>query len=115
MMDGTPVAPRSVSISKEPARIAGMFDAIAGRYDARDGRSMNGFSRFWSKTGVMPRTANGRSIEQAFSKRAPIVRALGSHGMHGRALAHQQHRFSVEVTEEHAPVAEFARCRSICS
>jgi hypothetical protein len=89
---------------------AALFNRIAGH--RIEGRGVDGFSRVGSKTGVMPRAANYRSIEQAFGERTSIMRALGAHGIHGCALADQQHRFSVEVSEEHASVRKLARCRS---
>lgn len=42
----------SVSTSKEPARIAGMFDAIAGRYDTLNRWLSVGFDRRWRRRAV---------------------------------------------------------------
>jgi demethylmenaquinone methyltransferase/2-methoxy-6-polyprenyl-1,4-benzoquinol methylase len=42
----------SVSTSKEPARIAGMFDAIAGRYDRLNHLLSAGFDRRWRRRAV---------------------------------------------------------------
>jgi demethylmenaquinone methyltransferase/2-methoxy-6-polyprenyl-1,4-benzoquinol methylase len=42
----------SVSTSKEPARIAGMFDAIAGRYDTLNRWLSVGFDRRWRRRAI---------------------------------------------------------------
>jgi demethylmenaquinone methyltransferase / 2-methoxy-6-polyprenyl-1,4-benzoquinol methylase len=59
-MDGTPLVPPSVSISKEPARIAGMFDAIAGRYDALNHLLSAGLDRRWRRRAVRELRLTGR-------------------------------------------------------
>ena len=42
----------TVSTSKEPARIAGMFDAIAQRYDTINQLLSVGFDRRWRRRAV---------------------------------------------------------------
>ena len=42
----------TVSTSKEPARIAGMFDAIARRYDRLNQLLSVGFDRRWRRRAV---------------------------------------------------------------
>ncbi len=50
----------SVSTSKEPARIAGMFDAIARRYDALNHILSAGMDRMWRRRGVAALQLTGR-------------------------------------------------------
>jgi demethylmenaquinone methyltransferase/2-methoxy-6-polyprenyl-1,4-benzoquinol methylase len=50
----------SVSTSKEPARIAGMFDAIAGRYDTLNYLLSAGFDRRWRRRAVRALQLTGR-------------------------------------------------------
>src|SRR5436190_19666355 len=47
-----PGAPVPVSTSKHPARIAGMFDAIAGRYDLLNHLLSAGLDRRWRARAV---------------------------------------------------------------
>ena len=50
----------SVSISKEPARIAGMFDAIARRYDTLNHLLSAGLDRRWRRRAVQELALTGR-------------------------------------------------------
>ena len=51
-----------VSTSKEPARIAGMFDAIAGRYDALNHLLSAGLDRRWRRRAVRELRLTGRDL-----------------------------------------------------
>ena len=50
----------SVSVSKEPARIAGMFDAIARRYDTLNHLLSAGFDKRWRRRAVRALALTGR-------------------------------------------------------
>lgn len=50
----------SVSTSKEPARIAGMFDAIAGRYDTLNFVLSGGLDRQWRRRAIRALALTGR-------------------------------------------------------
>jgi demethylmenaquinone methyltransferase / 2-methoxy-6-polyprenyl-1,4-benzoquinol methylase len=50
----------NVSTSKEPARIAGMFDAIARRYDALNHLLSAGLDRGWRRRAVVELALSGR-------------------------------------------------------
>jgi len=62
MTRGAPSAPVPVSTSKEPARIAGMFDAIAGHYDALNHLLSAGLDRRWRRRAVRELRLTGREI-----------------------------------------------------
>src|SRR5690349_15404673 len=50
----------SISISKEPARIAGMFDAIARRYDTLNHLLSAGLDRRWRRRTIRALALTGR-------------------------------------------------------
>ena len=50
----------SVSTSREPAKIAGMFDAIAGRYDLLNHLLSAGIDKRWRKAAIRSLALTGR-------------------------------------------------------
>ena len=54
-------------LSKSPAKIAGMFDAIAGRYDLLNHLLSAGIDRRWRRRAI-------RSLQLAASARPPLLR-----------------------------------------
>ena len=76
----------TVSTSKEPARIAGMFDAIARRYDTLNHLLSAGFDRRWRRRAVARPGADRRpSAWSTCAPGRPIWRSRPSRG--GRAQA----------------------------
>ncbi len=55
-----PASPAPSAISKDPARIAGMFDAIARRYDALNHLLSAGLDRRWRRTAIETLAFTGR-------------------------------------------------------
>ncbi|MEZ5289237.1 MAG: bifunctional demethylmenaquinone methyltransferase/2-methoxy-6-polyprenyl-1,4-benzoquinol methylase UbiE [Vicinamibacterales bacterium] len=49
-----------MSIDKHPARIAGMFDAIAGRYDLLNAVLSGGLDRYWRRRAIASLALSGR-------------------------------------------------------
>jgi demethylmenaquinone methyltransferase/2-methoxy-6-polyprenyl-1,4-benzoquinol methylase len=49
-----------MSVDKTPARIAGMFDAIAGRYDLLNTVLSAGLDRYWRRRAIKSLALNGR-------------------------------------------------------
>lgn len=60
MSGSKPHADRPPSIDKSPGRIAGMFDAIARRYDLLNGVLSAGLDRRWRRTAVRALQLTGR-------------------------------------------------------
>lgn len=49
-----------MSVDKHPAKIAGMFDAIAGRYDLLNGVLSGGLDRYWRRRAIRALDLTGR-------------------------------------------------------
>ena len=67
-----PAGGRAPSLDKDPRRIAGMFDAIAHRYDQLNHLLSAGLDRRWRRVAVDALELTDEALEQA------IVGAVGS-------------------------------------
>jgi demethylmenaquinone methyltransferase/2-methoxy-6-polyprenyl-1,4-benzoquinol methylase len=79
--------PARVDIDKSPARIAGMFDAIAGRYDLLNTVLSGGIDRYWRWRAVRSLRLTGRETAvDLCTGTADLVRALSRPGRAARVV-----------------------------
>lgn len=57
---GAEAAPHNATVDKSPAKIAGMFDAIAGRYDLLNTVLSAGLDRYWRRRAIATLNLTGR-------------------------------------------------------
>ena len=78
----------SVSTSKEPARIAGMFDAIAWRYDRLNHLLSAGMDKRWRRRAVreLKLTANDRVIDVCSGTADLAIESVGVTGGAGQVV-----------------------------
>ena len=78
----------SVSVSKEPARIAGMFDAIARRYDTLNHVLSAGLDKRWRRTAVraLRLTADDRVLDMCTGTADLAIEAATAASGHAREV-----------------------------
>jgi demethylmenaquinone methyltransferase/2-methoxy-6-polyprenyl-1,4-benzoquinol methylase len=82
-----PEAPSTLPLDKDPARIAGMFDAIAGRYDLLNTVLSGGIDRYWRWRAVRSLRLTGRETAlDLCTGTADLVRALARPGRAARVV-----------------------------
>jgi demethylmenaquinone methyltransferase/2-methoxy-6-polyprenyl-1,4-benzoquinol methylase len=90
----------SVSLSKEPARIAGMFDAIARRYDALNHLLSAGLDRRWRRQAAHALALSGRErvldMCTGTADLAIAVLAAGAHDVVGIDFSSEMLRLAAQ-------------------
>lgn len=86
-MDPSPIKPALPQMDKDPAKIAGMFDQIAARYDLLNTVLSGGVDRYWRWRAVRSLRLTGRETAvDLCTGTADLVRALARPGRASRVV-----------------------------